>query len=152
MKRLAVLLALVFITGAVAGQASNNTRPLAGFSLDNIPAMQDEFNQNTDKLPGIARSLIGDQRINVEITRSEGEDVVLGVVTDGVKIAKINDTKVEDPTLEVSTSRATVTDILKSEKPAQTLRDKLRSGEIDYQVHGAFNKLKFFFVRLFAGF
>ncbi|MFB6204470.1 MAG: hypothetical protein ABEJ75_02395 [Candidatus Nanohaloarchaea archaeon] len=149
MKKLAAAVTLVLLTGTVAGFTAGSSRAL---NLEHLPQYAEEFNNNTAKLPGIVRSLIGDQRINVEITRQGREDLVLGVVMKGVKIARINDTRVENPTLEVNTSMKTVESILNSANPARTLRAKLESGAIDYRVHGAFNRLKFFFLRIFAGF
>ena len=52
-------------------------------------------------IPGIAGTLIGNQRINIHVGISDNEQIVLGIVTEDKTIKSIAIAEVKGPTLEV---------------------------------------------------
>lgn len=149
----------VFLVLMMAGAASAHTaHTAAGLSDTNVSkALQqanfseyrDEINSQTSELPGFVKTLIGDQRINIYF---EDSDLTLGVVMNGVNVAEIKEQSIQNPTLEVWISEGDIEAVANSETPQAELISRLKNKDIRYKVHGAFNQLKFFFVKIFAGF
>src|SRR3989338_7194749 len=94
-------------------------------------------------IPGIAGTLIGNQRINIHVGISDNEQIVLGIVTEDKTIKSIAIAEVKGPTLEVYTTEQTVKKVLNSENPIGQLKKSLSGKEITYKIHGLGNKIKF---------
>lgn len=156
-KILAVLLVLM-----LAGTASAYTTAIQNaemnsseinvtqvFEQTNFSEATDQINNQTSELPPFVKSLIGNQRINIYF---EDSDLTLGIVMDGSQVEDIVETSVENPSLEIWIGEGDIQAVVNSESPGQELVSRLKNGEIRYEVHGMVNRIKFFFVRIFAGF
>ncbi len=142
MRKTLVLLAVaaLFTAPALAQEIPVNQ--------ENLDYAQKQFNNNTDQLPGVAKSLIGDQRINVYLNNS-GTQEEIGIVMDGTEIDTTDTSRVENATLEVWVQSETIEEIATSQTPAEDLRQKINSGEIRYEVKGFVNQIKFGVLEMF---
>lgn len=134
MKRAVFLFAVVLLA----------TGTTAHFSLEeqHLHTMKQAYNANTDAVPPLAASLVGDQVVVAHIDTGNTTRNVTAAF-DGVKMTALETGETEDPTVEIWTSRQTLNRIGESENPRVTLEKKLESGAVEYRVTGFFNRIRF---------
>lgn len=115
---------------------------------ENLEHAKQQYNNNTDQLPGVAKSLIGDQRINIYLNDSGSQENV-SVDMNGAEIDTVDTESIENSTLEVWVEREDIEEIAGSQKPVDDLRQKVNSEEIRYQAHGFVNQIKFGVLEMF---
>jgi hypothetical protein len=100
------------------------------------------YNQNVDKIPFI-KSLIGEERINCEISLDDGNVLVYGIETGkGAKVISFEVAEISDPTMNVYTSESTIRTIMNAEDPVSAFQDAFKIGAIKLEGVGLLNKLK----------
>lgn len=135
-----VLVILLLLTGVSAGAQVSVTE---SGELENVDELIADYNGNyAQQLPGLVRSIIANQRINVEIS-SDTETITYGVVFQGVQVTDWAEGGVNDPTLTVTTSVTTIEAIGQAENPRQRAVQAFKTGEIQYRAVGVWNQLKF---------
>ncbi len=103
------------------------------------------YNQNLDKVPGFAKSLFGNERIDLYI---DGEKFV-GIIGSGGQIIEYKEGGIEKPTMKIYTTSDTIGDLINNET---SLIDAVKSKSIQYEGVGFFSKIKFGFVKIFQNF
>jgi hypothetical protein len=103
-----------------------------------------------EELPGIAGKLFGNERINLYITNNEGEEIIVGIITEDKKFKDILNEEVENPTLIAYTDEAILRDIGNSEDVLGSFENALSEKRITYKAVGLGNKIKFGFLRVLA--
>ena len=89
------------------------------------------------EVEGFAGSLLGDQRIAVEV----GEDCSFGIVVDGGKIVSITQGEVKNPTLTASTDYETLETLLASGS-TEELKKALETGKIRLRTESILNRFR----------
>lgn len=145
MRRPLFLLVLALSIPVVAAQ-----QPASPSRDQNLDALVDYWNQRADAVPRPIQVLIGDERINLNITAENGS-VTLGVVMDGVKIDRIQREPLADPTLSITMDVETLAAIASAENPGRRAVKALQEGEIRYEAHGLGNRIIFGGLSLFIG-
>lgn len=112
---------------------------LSGFDLSQLVKT---YNDNLDKVPGFAKNIFGNERIDVYI---DGEKFV-GLVGQNGTIAEYKKSGVEKPTMKIYTTSETIGHLLENEK---TLLDALKDKSIQYEGVGFVKKIKFGFIKIF---
>jgi len=102
------------------------------------------------ELTGPIASLFGNEKINVHLTTSSKDEVVIGIITEDKKIKAMNLAAVKDPTLEVFSDEKTVAKVLVSKNPLAQLQKALGEKKITYTALGFFHKMKFAIVDMFV--
>src|SRR3989338_3716713 len=102
------------------------------------------------KIPGVAGTLLGDQRINIYVTFNSGEKEVISIITEDKMVTSVELVKLKDPTLSVSIREDTLLGIQESDNPLQELKGALEGEKIKYKAYGFFNKIKFSTVTVFT--
>ena len=125
------------------------------FSLNLIFAVEliqkNEFNQFVGKeLLGFAGNLIGNERINVYITKEDNSTFIVGVVTEDKKIKSISEGEIEKPTLKVYTDEKTLNEIQFSDDNIKFLKKAIDEKKISYKAVGFGKKIKFGFMTFFG--
>lgn len=108
------------------------------------------YNNNTDQLPGFLTTIVGGERINVEINES-GNVTEIGIIMEGVKADKVRKGGVEKPTVKANVNRETIREISESEQPFKNTVDAVKSGEIEYSATTTKSKAKIAVVDFFTG-
>ena len=100
------------------------------------------YNQNVDKIPFIG-SLIGEERINCEISLDDGNVLMYGIKTGkGAKVISFEVAEISDPTMKVYTSESTIRTIMNAEDPVSAFQDAFTTGAIKLEGVGLVNELK----------
>jgi len=100
------------------------------------------YNQNVDEVPFI-KSLIGEERINCEISLDDGNVLMYGIETGkGAKVISFEVAEISDPTMKVYTSESTIRTIRNAEDPVPAFQDAFKTGAIKLEGVGLVNELK----------
>lgn len=100
------------------------------------------YNQNVDEIPFIG-SLIGEERINCEISLDDGNVLMYGIETGkGAKVISFEVAEISDPTMNVYTSESTIRTIMNAEDPVSAFQDAFKTGAIKLEGVGLVNELK----------
>jgi len=102
----------------------------------------EKYNQNVDKITFL-KSLIGEERINCEISLDDGNVLMYGIETGkGAKVISFEVAEISDPTMKVYTSESTIRTIMNAEDPVSAFPDAFTTGAIKLEGVGLVNKLK----------
>ena len=112
-------------------------------------AIDDSEVVGTD-LPGFARSLFGNQRMNIHISLNDGSTEMHGLVTENGVVTQFTDSELSNPTVNVYTSEDVIVTILNSENSISAFQDALNNGGITYNAIGFVNRIRFSFVSVFV--
>lgn len=115
--------------------------------LNHTGEFRELYNANTDTLPGLARALIADERINLHVA-IDGENRTVGAVMDGVRIGSIEEGGLENATVELYTDEATIQEIATATNRGRATVRALNDGGIRYESRGLWNRVTFGVVSL----
>jgi len=101
------------------------------------------------KLSGPLGTLFGSEKINFHL-ETDGEVVVMGIVTQDKIVVSIEEKELEKPSLNVYADEETIMQIQRSEDPLRALKKALDEGKIKYKAVGFLNKIKFSFLSVFS--
>jgi plastocyanin len=141
MKKLFLL--ILFVLAAVSVTAETDF-------VDTITGVSQQIQGNA--FTGPLATLFGDQRINVYITLANGEELVLGMITEDKIVTGVATASVTDSTLQVFTSETTLATIAESTQPLTALQIALDNEEITYEVNGFWNSLRLALFSVFTSF
>lgn len=121
MRMTILVLALMFLsaTGTAVSEAQ-------------LQEFKSEYNNQTEKVPDIASSIVGGETVNLEINRSDSEEVV-GAEMNGLEISEIRKGGFENNTMVVETDGETVQTVLESEDPFDQIQSELDKNDIEYR-------------------
>lgn len=103
-------------------------------AVQNLPAVQQEFNLNLENVPNFIKTLFGNERLNLTIARLDGGTVQVGLVTRNGRIESVGKDVIDDYTMDVQVAESTVDAIASSDDQAARLKLALDTGEITYQA------------------
>lgn len=110
---------------------------------EDLEDVQQEFNQAD--IPEHLGYVIGDQRMNIDITAEQGTES-FAVEMDGVEMEEIREEHFENPTLEAEIDMEEVQEVMEAENPLEALNQKLKDGDISYETYTVTNSVRFFAV------
>jgi len=110
-------------------------------ALGNLEGIKDEYNENTNRLPGFIPRIFGNEIMQIEITRRNGSVENVDVKTIAGKVVQVDDIN-ESYTMKINTSEDTFDRILSSEDQLDAFRKALDKKEISYKALKFKTKLK----------
>jgi hypothetical protein len=102
------------------------------------------YNQNLDLVPGILKSLIGDEQILFVITLEKGGELYAWGTTENaefVEFKKLEALTDQEPSLTVRSDESTVRSIIESSSPVQEFNEAVKSGKVTVEDAGFLQKL-----------
>lgn len=157
MRTAAVAAICILVITAVSATSLQEPEldPDAAQDQDHLNEVADAYNRQVEELPEYAKRVVGDERINANISVESVEDfdedrLVYGIEMDGAKIDSIGTGALEDPTLTVYTSAETLEAIASAEDPQQRALDAFNGDGIEYEAHTLMNKLRFGLLSVWA--
>jgi hypothetical protein len=88
------------------------------------------YNSRIDKVPGILKSMLGSERVNIKISLSNGNVFRLGYETKNARIIRIADGGIKNPTIVVVSNQDTIEKINGSKDPLSTFRKEREAGNL----------------------
>ncbi len=132
----AVVLVISIFVGIVVGTEKESDL------FEDLKQQVGIYNQNVDQIPFV-KSLIGEERINCDISLSDGNMLTIGIKTDKeAKVISIEKGEIQDPTVDAYTTENTVRNIMNSGDPVSAFQDALNTGKIKFEGVGLGNKIK----------
>ena len=121
----------------------------ANFEQPTIPNLIS--NENTQQLigtelPGFAKKLFGNERININILLNNGETLQVGLATESGMITIIQFQPITNPTLNAQTTETVIQTIIQSQNPLDTFQAALDNDNITYTAIGLSKKIKYGFI------
>jgi len=113
----------------------------SAIGASNIDGLTNELEGK--EIPAPLGTLFGDERINLHFALDNGEELVLGLITEDDKFKSLEVGELENPSLNVYTTETVVKAIENSDNPPSVLKSALENGEITYKAVGFMNKIKF---------
>jgi hypothetical protein len=114
------------------------------FSVDMAETQKniDAYNKNIDKAPAILKSIMGNEKINLDITRDDGSVFRVGLDVVG---GRINDTIIgdwNDPSITITSTESAINDTRLSKDPITTFQNERNQGQITFEAKGLLAKAK----------
>ncbi len=116
------------------------TAPAAG-QIDGLGDAIEQYNGNTDALPGVLGTVIGDQKVNVYINMSDGSQQTFAVRMDGLQMELQEDT-FTNYTIRVTATQDAVVSVMNATDPRAELKKRKEAGEITYDAQGFLNSIR----------
>lgn len=114
------------------------------FSVDMAETQKniDAYNKNIDKAPAILKGIMGNERINLDITRDDGSVFRVGLDVVG---GRINNTVIggwDDPSITITSTESAINDTRLSKDPITTFQNERNQGQITFEAKGLLAKAK----------
>lgn len=105
---------------------------IAGAVVDSasIQYYVDIYNNRVDNAPDILKGLLGNERININITKNDGSILVTGFEMENARINRVVDGGVNDPTITVVTTEDAIDNIRSSDNPISTFQTERERGQV----------------------
>lgn len=134
----------LLVMGLVVGMMA----PLSAAQSD-VPVDQQQIEGALDEvlaeLPGFAKSLVGDQRVNIYIHADENasidENQTIGIEMEQMNITSWQDEAVANATFEVWVDGSVIEEALVADDRRSVLKDALENDRLRYEAHGLFNSI-----------
>lgn len=142
-----VTFAIVFdvsYTGNVVNENFN-----ARYFVDNPDTAVDDYNSRFENLPNFARSLLGSERINLDINMSDGTSKVFGLITKNGKIVGFNETKIDGATFSVYTTEEVINGLAESSNAGDDFAQAIIDDRIKVEGLGIIPNIKLKAAKLF---
>ena len=105
---------------------------IAGAVVDSasIKYYVDIYNNRVDNAPDILKGLLGNEKININITKSDGSVLSTGFVMENARINQVVDGGVNNPTITVVTTEDAIDNIRSSDNPISTFQTERERGQV----------------------
>lgn len=135
MKNLAIFILLCMFVSSFAINLDNMTG--MDITENELLMFKTQYNSNIDKVPGIAISLFGDEKMNIYVKGYENKPIYM-IMNSGI-INTIGFGEMKDKTMNVYTDEQTIKEIAANKI---TFADALQYGKIRYEGVGIINGIK----------
>ncbi|MDF0590352.1 hypothetical protein [Candidatus Methanocrinis natronophilus] len=118
---------LVILAAAMAFASS---APAAAIGFEEIQHAAERYNLGVENAPSVVKALLGDERIEINISRADGTALYAGLETKNALVVKTVEGRVRDPTISVVGKEEAVKGILASDDPVAAFQQARNLGEI----------------------
>lgn len=118
--------------------------PLAGasFTDSQVQNYVDTYNQRIDGAPDILKNLIGNERIDLNITSNDGSIFSVGFETQNARVSRTVMGGIENPTIIVSATEGAIERIKASDDPVTAFQEEKGYGQVNIEGTTLVTKLK----------
>lgn len=102
----------------------------AVFQSASIQDYVDTYNSRIDNAPDVLKGLLGDERVNIDITLNNGSVTSTGFVVEKARVEDIVKGGVEDPTITVVTTESAIDNIKSSDNPIGAFQKERDAGQV----------------------
>jgi len=114
------------------------------FSVDMAETQKnvDTYNKNIDQAPAILKGVMGNERIDLDITRNDGSVFRVGLDMVAGRINKTIAGGWRDPSITIATNENTINNIRRSKDPIAAFQKERDQGQITFEASGVLTKVK----------
>ncbi len=114
----------------------------AQFQSGTIQDYVDAYNSRIDNAPSALKSVLGDERVNIEIIQTDGSILRTGFVVEQARVEDVVAGGVSDPTITVVTTENAINNIKRSDNPIATFQEERDVGQVRIQGNTLETRLK----------
>ncbi|RQW77512.1 MAG: hypothetical protein EHM14_14220 [Methanothrix sp.] len=103
------------------------------YSNAGIQEYVNSYNGKIDKAPDILKGLVGNEKINVDITGSDGSVFRVGFVMENAKINQTVSGGLGDPSIVITTTESAINNIRSSKNPITAFQSEKDSGQMSIE-------------------
>lgn len=107
-----------------------------------IQGYVNSYNGNIDKAPDILKTLVGNEKISVDITGKDGSVFRLGFVMENGRISQTVDGGMSDPSIVITTTESAVNNIRNSDNPITAFQNERDSGQMSIEAKNPLTGIK----------
>jgi len=134
MKNAILVVVLIMLSLSVASGISLDTASIQGYV--------DTYNSKIDKAPDVLKGMLGNERINVAITRNDGSLYQVGFDIKSARIESMVEGGLSDPSIVMTTSEDAVATIKGSDDPIAAFQNHLDLGQVKIEGENYIAKAK----------
>ena len=108
----------------------------SAFTIDMTETQKhiDSYNRNIDRAPDILKTILGDERINLEVTRDNASTFRVGLDMKSARINKTIEGGWEDSTITINASEEAINNIRLSKEPIAAFEKERDAGRITFEA------------------
>lgn len=118
---------LLILAASMAFAAS---APASAVAFEDIQHAVGMYNLGVENAPGVVKALLGDERIEINISGAYGTALYAGLETKNAVVVRTMEGRIEDPTIVVEAEEDAVIKVLQSDDPAAAFQEAKTVGEI----------------------
>jgi hypothetical protein len=141
MKILILVAAFLLFSVTVAFGSDGNNSEIKVSDL-NSAFIKQAYNSTLGDLPDSYKSLIGDNRIAIQIKTEDNTILPFGIVTKNGLLAEAIEGNLTKPTIEIRVTEQAIIDLQKSNEPTAVFDEALKTGDISVKGNGFINRMK----------
>jgi hypothetical protein len=88
------------------------------------------YNNRIDNAPDVLKGLLGDEMVNINITRNNGSVLSTGFVVKNARIDEVVDGGVDNPSITVVTTESAINNIRSSDDPIAAFQKERDAGQV----------------------
>jgi hypothetical protein len=111
------------------------------FDQEKIKEFVDSYNNKTDKVPLILKGLLGNERVNIKISLSNGSILRIGYETKNARIIRVVDGGLSNPTINVIATQNAIDRIDNSKDPIETFQKERDLGRVSIEGQNMASKI-----------
>ena len=100
------------------------------------------YNSNVDKAPTVLKSLIGSEKVELDIAMNNGSQFKVGVETNNALVVRTVKGGIEDPTIQIRTREDVMQTISSASDPITAFQQAKEAGNISITGNNFFSNLK----------
>jgi len=104
--------------------------PGSAITFESIQHGVEIYNSGVETAPGVVKTLLGDEKIQVNISRANGTALLAGLETKNAVIVKTIEGEIEDPTIVLEAEEEAITRVYSSDDPVAAFQEAKNQGEI----------------------
>ena len=121
----------------------------ARYAFDHAEETINDYNSNFENLPNLARTLLGNERINLTVNMNDNSIKQLGLITKNGKIISYSKKTLENPTVYVTLSEDTMNSISFSSNPSKDFANAIQNKDISIESKRTVTGIKVYISKLF---
>jgi hypothetical protein len=133
-KAIPVVVLLIMLSLSVA----------SGISLDaaSIQSYVDSYNGKIDNAPDVLKGMLGNEQVNVDITRNDGSLFQVGFDVKNAHIDSMVEGGLSDPSIVLTTTESAVANIKGSDDPITAFQSQMDLGQVRIEGENYIAKAK----------
>lgn len=100
------------------------------------------YNNKIDSAPDILKGLVGNEKIDLTITRTNGSLYVAGLETKNAHIDKVVKGGIDNPNININATEKAIDDIQSSKEPITAFQHEKDSGQVNIHSDDFFTNIK----------
>ena len=116
----------------------------SAFSIDMAETQKhiDSYNRNIDRAPEVLKTILGDERINLEVPRINASTFRVGLDMKSARINRTIEGGWEDPSITINASEEAINNIRISKEPIAAFEKERDAGRITFEANDLIARAK----------